>query len=272
MTATARYVPASPARRLLDAKARVGAAKIGFVFATLAVWQVLVVTDRLRFVPSPIDVGLALVDVCASGEVWSPLGTTILAWAISFSLAVGVGVAIGFPLGSSSLAYRMSGLVLDFCRTIPTLALVPLAILLYGTGVESTVLLASFGAVWAVLLQTIYGVRDVDPLARDVFRSCRATRREVLIRLVLPTATPYIATGVRLAAAISLLLTLSAQIIMPAPGLGEQIVVSQLGGAIPQMYAYIALCGLLGVGLNAVFVALERGVLHWHPAHRKEVH
>ena len=130
----------------------------------------------------------------------------------------------------------------------------------------------SRAAHWAVLLQVIYGVRDVDPVARDVFRSFRVRRSDVILRLILPTAAPYIATGLRLAAAICLLLTLSVQIVIAAPGIGQQIVLAQLGGAIAKMYAYIVLSGVLGIALNAIFVAIERAALHWHPSFRGEVH
>jgi ABC-type nitrate/sulfonate/bicarbonate transport system permease component len=203
------------------------------------------------------------------GSVWVPLGVTIASWALSFAISSGLGIAVGFPLGASRLAYRMSVFVLDFCRTIPALALVPLAVLLFGTSIQSTILLASFGAVWAVLLQTVYGVRDVDPVARDTFRSFRVGRGDTLSTLILPTAAPYIATGLRLAAAICLLLTISVQIVIAAPGIGQQIVVTSLGGAIAKMYAYIVLAGILGVIINAAFVALERRVLRWHPSHRE---
>lgn len=247
------------------------APRVGFVLLALAVWQAFAAGGRLGAVPSPVEVGGALGGLFASGGVWAPLAITLAAWAVSFVLSVAVGFAIGFPLGASRLAYRMSAFTLDFLRTIPTLALVPLVILLFGSGAPSTVLLAFFGAVWAVALQTIYGIRDVDPVARDTYRAYRVGRRDRLLLLTLPSAAPYVATGLRLAAAISLLLTLSAEIVIPAPGMGQQIVLAQLGDAVPQMYAYVVLSGLVGVGINAAFVALEHAVLSWHPSQRGEV-
>ncbi|GGH33507.1 ABC transporter permease [Microbacterium album] len=245
--------------------------KLAFVAAAVAAWQLWAGAGNLGAVPTPVEVTVALVGIVADGSVWSPLGVTLSAWAISFVIASAMGLVVGFVLGASRLAYRLSVFVLDFCRTIPALGLVPLVVLMFGARMQSTIVLAVFGAVWAVLLQTIYGVRDVDPVARDAFRSSLARRRDVVIRLVLPSAAPYIATGLRLAAAVCLLLTLSAQIVIPSPGIGQQIVLTQLGGAIPKMYAYIVLSGVVGVAINAAFVALERIVLHWHPAHRKAI-
>lgn len=250
---------------------RVGAAKIVFIGVLLLAWQLAAAGGRLGAVPLPTDVAAALVGIFVDGSVWVPLAVTLASWALSFAISSGLGIMIGFPLGASRLAYRMSVFVLDFCRTIPALALVPLAVLLFGTSIQSTILLASFGAVWAVLLQTVYGVRDVDPVARDTFRSYRVGWGDTLSRLILPTAAPYIATGLRLAAAICLLLTISVQIVIAAPGIGQQIVVTSLGGAIPKMYAYIVLAGILGIIINAAFVSLERVVLRWHPSHREVV-
>lgn len=239
------------------------------VLILLLAWQVAAGSDALGADPTPLDVGAALGGIIADGSVFPPLGETLASWAISLILSVVVGVVVGFPLGASRIAYRMSVFTLDFLRTIPALVLVPLVVLLYGSGLQSTVLLATFGAIWAVIMQTIYGAHDIDPVARDTFRSFRVRRWDTIVSLLVPTALPYIATGVRLAAAICLLITISAQIVIPAGGFGEQILTMQLGGAAPQMYAYIVLCGVLGVAMNASFSLLEKRVLAWHPSQRK---
>lgn len=196
---------------------------------------------------------------------------TMLSWAISFAIAVVLGVLIGFPLGMSNLAYRLTSFLLDFLRTIPALVLVPLVVLLFGSKLPSTVLLASFAAVWAVMMQTIYGARDVDPQARDAFKSFRVRASDRFFLLLLPSAAPYIATGIRLAAAICLLVTISAQIVIPADGIGKSIVLAGLADANATMYAYILLSGVLGLVINAVFERLESVVLKWHPSQRKEL-
>ncbi|APH46053.1 hypothetical protein BMW26_14610 [Microbacterium sp. 1.5R] len=243
-------------------------AQIVVVVAVLVAWQLFATIGDLGAVPTPVAVGAAAITAVVEGSLWGPLGATLASWGVSLILAVVVGVAVGFPLGASRIAYRMSVFTLDFLRTIPALVLVPLVVLLYGSGLESTILLAFFAAVWAVIMQTIYGAHDVDKVARDTFRSFRIRRGDTLLFLLVPTALPYIATGIRLAAAICLLVTISAQIVIPAGGLGESILTSQLGGDIPTMYSYIVFCGLLGVGVNAGFARMEKALLSWHPAHR----
>src|SRR6478609_4125758 len=235
------------------------------IFALLIVWQIAAVVGQLGAVPTPVDVARAIIGIAVSGSIWEPLMRTLTAWASSLVLAVIVGVVIGFALGISRFAYRLTVFALDFLRTIPALVLVPLVVLLYGSGLESTILLAFFGAVWAVIMQTIYGTRDIDPTARQTFRSFRVRPLDTVKSLIIPSAMPYIATGIRLAAAICLLVTISAQIVIPAGGLGEQILASLLGGAITEMYAYIFLCGALGTAVNATFSKLEARALAWHP-------
>src|SRR5699024_8262633 len=115
----------------------------------------------------------------------------------------------------SPIAYRMSALTLDFLRTIPALVLVPLVALLYGAGIQSVVVLAFLAAVWAVIMQAIYGVHDVDPVARETFRSLRVRKIDYVRLLLLPSAAPYLSTGIRLAAAVCLLVSISAQIVIP---------------------------------------------------------
>ena len=88
--------------------------------------------------------------------------------------------------------------VVEFLRPIPSVALVPLAVLIYGVGLESKVFLAAFASFWPLFVQTLYGVQDVDPVATDTARSFGLGRFERLWRIKLPSAVPYIATGLRI--------------------------------------------------------------------------
>jgi ABC-type nitrate/sulfonate/bicarbonate transport system permease component len=158
--------------------------------------------------------------------------------------------------------------VIEFLRPIPSVALIPLAVLVWGTGLESKVFLAAFASTWPLLMQTLYGVQDVDPIATDTARSFGFSRSQRLLRVTLPSAVPYIATGVRISAAVALILAVTAELVIGAPGLGREINLARQGGAVDLLYALIAVTGLLGWGLNAGLTRVERRVLHWHPSHR----
>ncbi|MDQ0382858.1 ABC transporter permease [Amycolatopsis thermophila] len=245
-------------------------AKIGFIAAILALWELAVRLGQPGSVPSPSEVAPALADVISDGRLVGPVLQTLTAWALGLLLATAIGVAAGLVLGVSPVAERLTRFTVDFLRTIPSLALVPLAVLLYGSGTGSTLLLVVSAATWPILLQTAHGVHAVDPVASETCRSYRVRLHHRILFLVLPGAAAYLATGVRIAAAVSLLLSLSAELIIPAPGIGQEIAVTQLGGDLPAMYAWIFVAGVLGVLINALFSRLERALLRWHPAHRQE--
>jgi ABC-type nitrate/sulfonate/bicarbonate transport system permease component len=158
--------------------------------------------------------------------------------------------------------------VVEFLRPIPSVALVPLAVLIYGVGLESKVFLAAFASFWPLFVQTLYGVQDVDPVATDTARSFGLGRFERLWRIKLPSAVPYIATGLRISSSVALILAVTAEIVIGSEGLGRSINLARQGGAIELMYALIITTGLLGWLLNILTTQAERRVLHWHPSHR----
>jgi ABC-type nitrate/sulfonate/bicarbonate transport system permease component len=108
----------------------------------------------------------------------------------------------------------------------------------------------------------------VDPGIREVGRAFLLRRRDVALRVVLPSAAPFIATGIRISATISLLLAVGAELIGAAPGLGANITTAEQTNDIPQMYAYIVACAALGAALNLIMIGVERRTVAWVPDHR----
>jgi ABC-type nitrate/sulfonate/bicarbonate transport system permease component len=210
----------------------------------------------------------ALVDQLGTASFWTAVGNTLEGAAIGLGIACAVAIPVGIVVGSSNLAYRSLRAVIEFLRPIPSVALIPLAVLVYGTGLESKVFLVIFASFWPVLVQALYGVQDVDPVAMDTARSFGFGRASRMWHVTLPSATPYIATGIRISAAVALILAVTAELVIGAPGLGKEINVAREGGASDVMYALIIVTGLLGWLLNALFTRLERRALHWHPSQR----
>jgi ABC-type nitrate/sulfonate/bicarbonate transport system permease component len=209
-----------------------------------------------------------LVTLLGDGEFWSAVGSTLQGWALGLGIAVALGVPLGLLIGSSRWAYRALRVPIEFLRPIPSVALIPLAVLIYGQGLESKVFLAAFASFWPLLIQTIYGVQDVDPVATDTARSFGLGRLERMWRVTVPSAVPYIATGIRISSAVALILAVTAELVIGAAGLGREINVARSGGNLDAMYALIVATGLLGWLLNLTTSAGERRVLHWHPSQR----
>ena len=240
------------------------------VVAVLALFDILPrigVLPRDHFPPISETIG-TLGEQLGEASFWEAVGNTLQGWALGLGIAAALAIPIGIVIGSSRLLYRALRGVIEFLRPIPSVALIPLAILIYGTGLQSKVFLAAFASFWQLLVATLYGVQDVDPVATDTARSFGFSRPQRLFRVTLPSAVPYIATGLRIASAVSLILTVTAELVIGAPGLGRSINLARSGGNEELMYALILTTGILGVLLNLIFVRAERRVLRWHPSQR----
>jgi ABC-type nitrate/sulfonate/bicarbonate transport system permease component len=240
------------------------------VLAVLAIFELVSRAELIssEYFPPVTDMLAALGSLVVTGGFWTAVGQTLEGWALGLGIALLIAVPAGIVIGSGRLLYRSLRAVIEFLRPIPSVALIPLAVLVYGSGLESKVFLAAFAATWPLLMQTLYGVQDVDPIATDTARSFGFGRGQRLRRVTLPSAVPYIATGVRISSAVALILVVTAELVIGAPGLGREINVARQGGAVDDMYALIIATGLLGWALNALFTRVERRVLHWHPSHR----
>jgi ABC-type nitrate/sulfonate/bicarbonate transport system permease component len=224
-----------------------------------------------RHFPPPSETFSALADLVTTSDFWAAVGHTLEGWAVGLAVAAAIAIPAGIVIGSSRLLHRSVRAVIEFLRPIPSVALIPLAVLIWGSGLESKVFLAAFAATWPLLMQTLYGVQDVDPVATDTARSFGFSRPQRLLYVTLPSAVPYIATGVRISAAVALILAVTAELVIGSPGLGREINIARQSEAVDIMYALIAVTGLLGWGVNALFSRLERRVLHWHPSQRMAV-
>jgi ABC-type nitrate/sulfonate/bicarbonate transport system permease component len=240
------------------------------VVGVLALFDILPrigLLPRDHFPPITETLG-TLGEQLGEASFWEAVGNTLQGWALGLGIAAALAIPIGIVIGSSRLLYRATRGLIEFLRPIPSVALIPLAILIYGTGLQSKVFLAAFAAFWQLLVATLYGVQDVDPVATDTARSFGFSRRQRLFRVTLPSAVPYIATGLRIASAVSLILTVTAELVIGSAGLGRSINVARSGGNVELMYALIISTGILGVLLNGIFVRGERRMLHWHPSQR----
>jgi ABC-type nitrate/sulfonate/bicarbonate transport system permease component len=240
------------------------------VVCVLALWELLTRAGVLNpdHIPTMTDTVAELASLLGDGDFWAAVGSTLQGWALGLGIAAVLAIPLGILIGSSPTAYRSVRFVVEFLRPIPSVALVPLAVLIYGVGLESKVFLAAFASFWPLFVQTLYGVHDVDPVATDTARSFGLGRLERLWRVKLPSAVPYIATGLRISSAVALILAVTAEIVIGSAGLGREINVARQGGAIELMYALIITTGLLGWVLNAITTRAERRVLHWHPSQR----
>lgn len=224
-----------------------------------------------RWAPPTSRVLAALGTEVQEARFWLAVRDTLITWAVGLVIAVVAGVLIGIVIGSVPVLRAATASTIEFLRPIPSVALIPLAVLLYGATISSTVLLVVYAAFWQVLVQVLHGVADIDPVARDTARSYRLGRWATLRYLVWPTALPYAVTGIRLATSVALILSITGELVMGSPGLGQEILVAQNSLAVPELYALVLVTGVLGVGANALARLGENLALAWHPSVRGEV-
>lgn len=223
------------------------------------------------YFPPTSRIASALWDELRDGAFWSALGDTLTGWAIGLAIAVGAGVVVGVLVSVVPYLREATASTIEFLRPIPSVALIPLAVLLYGTQLKSVLLLVVYASFWQVLIQTLYGVQDVDPVAEETARSYGLGAWARVRHVLWPTALPYVMTGVRLAAAVALILAITAELVIGAPGLGQRIAVAQSSQAVPDVYALIVVAGLLGLIVNVGARTVERRALAWHQSVRGKV-
>lgn len=235
-----------------------------------AVWEVLTATRVLppRFFPHANAVVARAVSLLGHHEFWGLAGETMQAWALGLVISVLAGTVVGIVLGSSDRAFRFFQVFIEVMRPVPPVVLIPIALLTLGAGMGMNLLLIIQGCVWIMILQAVYGVRSVEPVALETARSYRFSRLQHFVYVRVPGSLPFIVTGVRICASVALVVAIVAELVGGAPGLGSKIFRAESADNQQTMYALILLTGALGVVVNGAFTMLERRVLFWHPAQR----
>ena len=214
-TATAE-TQGTPRTRLRVGSLGEGALVVLSIAAALAVWEVVSRTGLISEtdLPSMSTTMRELWELVHTRAFWSDFLYTLRGWALGLAIATALAVPIGILLGSSDFAGNAFRVPIEFLRPIPSAVVIPLLFLTFGTSLKSELFLAAFGAFWPLLVQTIYGVRDVDPVTIDTARSFGVGRFERLYRITLPSALPYVATGLRIASSVALILAFTAELFM----------------------------------------------------------
>lgn len=248
------------------------AARLAVLAGALVLWQGLSAAGMIPgdLFPSMTSTLAALGHQLASATLWLAVRDTLLGWALGLLLGGGAAIVAGTLLGLSRFAYRSVIPVIEFFKTIPVIAILPLALLLFGATLTMKYVLIAFGVFWPLAVQVIYGVRAIETTTLDTATTLQVRGLRRFFVVILPSAAPFIATGLRVSAAVALILGVVAELIGGSSGVGLQILTAENSGpsAYPVMYAYILVAGLLGVLLAGSFALAERRLLHWHESQR----
>ena len=236
-------------------------------------WQLVTSVVDHPYFPTPLEILSAAHQMWFSGNA----GTLFLSQGALDSLvpsvgrllggwlvAVAVGVVLGTALGLSRTLVDYTGPVFAFFRSLPLPALVPVFILLCRLGTQMVLAVIVFGAVWAVLLNTVDGVRSVDRVQIETALSFRIATPRWLLGIVLPAALPKIFAGLRVSLSQSVTLMVVAELFAANGGLGGQLQDARDQFDFPQMWAVVVMIGVLGYALNTMLLAVQRRALAWH--------
>jgi NitT/TauT family transport system permease protein len=240
------------------------------VLLFLALWELgptyLASPSARVFLPPLHDVVAAGLNLLANAQLQNHLQASLTRSVSGFSIAVVSAVVLGLLIAWYGWLSSFLNPLLELFRNTATLALLPVFTLLLGIGEESKITIVAYAAFFPVLLNTIAGVRTVDPLLIRAARSLGLNSFRLFQKVILPSAVPTIFTGLRMAGTSSILVLIAAEMVGAKAGLGYLIVNSQMSFLIPDMYAGIVTVSVLGLAVNALLVALERHFSRWRTA------
>jgi ABC-type nitrate/sulfonate/bicarbonate transport system permease component len=235
----------------------------------LVAWGVWSSGSETYYFPPLTDILETFADTWLFERVGSDVVPSLVRLGLGYAIACVLGVGIGLALGSSPVLRRAFDPVVQFLRAIPPPALLPLAIVVIGVGNSMKVALIAFVCVWPVLLNTIDGIRGIDPTLSETTRVYGVRGVDRIVRILLPSAAPQIFAGMRTSLSLALILMVISEMVASTNGIGYFVLQSQRSFAIPEMWSGILLLGILGYVLNALFLVVERRVLRWHRGARQ---
>ncbi|RWA62962.1 ABC transporter permease [Mesorhizobium sp. M1C.F.Ca.ET.193.01.1.1] len=239
--------------------------RYGVLLGFLALWQVAASSGWVNAaVLPPVDtIVAALWKGLAGGSLLGDIAISLQRAGIAFAAAVVVAIPLGLVMGQVQAVETALDPILQLFRQTSALALYPVFILLLGLGEASKVFVIFWATLFPLLLNTISGVKEVDPKLLEMARVYGARRLTIFRRVVLPGAVPSIFVGLRLGATTALLLLIASEMIGANKGIGFQVMNAQYNFQIPLMFAAIVILAALGLIANQALVSLQRRLCRW---------
>ena len=257
-------IPAPDRTRALERRDH-PALRVAALVALLVLWELLTRTGRIPalFLPSPLGVINAGVEMARSGELATHVATSLRRIALGFGLGALGGVSVGLVTGFWSVAEAVGNPLIAATFPIPKIALLPLLILWLGIGEASKVAVVALGVFFPMAINTYAGVRQADPVLIRAAVSFGAGRWSVIRKVILPSALPMVFAGLKLGAGTALLLLVAAEQIAADAGIGFLILQSGNLMETTKLMVGIVVLSVLGVVSYWAIGALERAVIRW---------
>ena len=240
-------------------------AEIAVPIAILAAWQLWAASADNQFFPPPTRIAAEFQDLWLFSEFGTHVVPSLTRILLGFSIAVVLGVGFGIPLGLRGWSRRFAMPHIEYWRAMPPPALLPISIvLLHSIGNLQKVSLIAFFCLFPILLNTIDGVRAIDPTLVETARSYGIPTHDWVRRIVFPAALPQISAGMRLSLSLAVIIMVVSEYFSSTSGVGYVLLISKNTFQLEPMWAAIVLIGVLGYLLNLAYILLERRFLAWH--------
>jgi NitT/TauT family transport system permease protein len=235
------------------------------IFILLALWQILPDIGVLRraYLSTPVEVAGSIVSLAVNGQLQIHLWISLKRILSGLGIALAIGIPTGLFIGRIKWVEHLLDSILQLSRQVSALALFPVFILFLGIGETSKMAIIFWASLWPILINTISGAKNVEPIYIKSVLSMGANRKMVFTKVILPASVPAILTGIRLGCAYAVMVLVAAEMIGANSGLGFLVTNSQETFMIPQMYGAIVLLALLGIALNYILTRIERGLTGW---------
>jgi len=240
-------------------------AEIAVPILILVGWQLWTDSADSKFFPTPTTILAQFQDLWLFSQFDTHVVPSLVRILLGFAIAVVLGVGFGVPLGLWGWSRRFAMPHIEYWRAMPPPALLPISIvLLHSIGNLQKVSFIAFFCLFPIMLNTIDGVRSIDPTLVETARSYGIPARDWVRRIVLPAALPQISAGMRLSLSLAVIIMVVSEYFSSTSGVGYVLLISKNTFQLGPMWAAILLIGVLGYLLNLAYVLAERRFLAWH--------
>jgi ABC-type nitrate/sulfonate/bicarbonate transport system permease component len=238
----------------------------GFLLLMLLVWEITSrsLGSKAVVFPPPSVILATLFTMAGDGLVLIPLAESLYRLVAGFGLGLVPAVVLGLLMGSSPAVYRLFEPLIELLRPIPKAALVPPLMFFMGMGDAMKITIVALGVFFPILINTVQGVRGLDPDLLGTARTFGLGRLDTLRKVVLPASLPHVMAGMHISLGLALVVLILAEMVSAGGGIGFGVIDAQRSFRIKEMYAWVVAAALLGYALNALFVKWRERTLHWH--------
>jgi ABC-type nitrate/sulfonate/bicarbonate transport system permease component len=244
----------------------------GALIVLVAIWQFVASTWPSLFFPPPSRIWDNAIKLFFSGPpeslfltdaVTVDIASSLSRLLIGFVIGSAAGILFGAAIGRSAIVREVTDPIVEFLRSIPATATLPLFIILLGGDDGMRIAFIAYAVMWFVLINTAAGVGAIHATMLDMSRVFRLSRAKVLFRVIIPAALPKIFAGLRIGATVSLLAAVVSELMLATNGIGYRLVIAQTQFKMADLWAWIILLAVLGFVINTVMEFVELRLLGW---------